>query len=292
MEKKRDRGQKQNRAHHSGRIRIKKKIPGRRKRRLFFAFLFTLPILLILCFAGHRLRTTYRGPQAESPFPMSDLTQSGFSYNEHGLLRYEDDHISSKAGIDISTYQREVDWDAVRDGGVEFVYLRLGFSSYTDGSSHLDAKFRDHFAGARGAGLPVGVYFFSQAVSVEEAIEEARFVMHHVSRFELDLPVAFDMEPVVNHGRIQNLSMEEKTLIADAFCSILEQNGYETLIYGNPDWIYQSLNLSMLSHRQLWLAHYTDQAVFPYRYTMWQYSSTGSIPGIEGNVDLDILFER
>ncbi|MBR3053940.1 MAG: glycoside hydrolase family 25 protein [Firmicutes bacterium] len=238
-----------------------------------------------------RIDTEYTGLSEEKGFPMAQLNVDNMFYDEYNFRSYEDEHYKSRRGIDVSEHQGYIDWEKVKDSGVQFAFIRLGFSSYDDGSLHMDTWYEDNISRARDAGIDVGVYFFSQATTVEEAIEEARFVIEHLPS-KLEMPVAFDMEPVTDHDRIAVLGMREKTEIADAFCSVIEKNGYKSIIYGNPTWIYSGLNLSLLPGRELWLAHYTFWSGFPYEYAIWQYSSEGTLEGISTSVDLNMQLVR
>ena len=238
-----------------------------------------------------RIDTEYTGLSEEKGFPMAQLNVDNMFYDEYNFRSYEDEHYKSRRGIDVSEHQGYIDWEKVKNSGVQFAFIRLGFSSYDDGSLHMDTWYEDNISRARDAGIDVGVYFFSQATTVEEAIEEARFVIEHLPS-KLEMPVAFDMEPVTDHDRIAVLGMREKTEIADAFCSVIEKNGYKSIIYGNPTWIYSGLNLSLLPGRELWLAHYTFWSGFPYEYAIWQYSSEGTLEGISTSVDLNMQLVR
>jgi len=238
-----------------------------------------------------RIDTSYTGLSEEKGYPMSTLDIDNMFYDEYDFRSYEDENYTSRRGIDVSEHQGYIDWERVKECGVEFAIIRLGFSSYDDGSLHMDTWYEDNIAMARDAGIDVGVYFFSQATTVEEAVNEAKFVLEHVPS-KLEMPIAFDMEPVTEADRIAGLGMREKTEIADAFCSVIEKNGYQSIIYGNPTWIYTSCNLSLLTGRSLWLAHYTFWSGFPYEYAIWQYSSEGTLDGISTSVDLNMQLVR
>jgi GH25 family lysozyme M1 (1,4-beta-N-acetylmuramidase) len=132
------------------------------------------------------------------------------------------------------------------------------------------------------------VYFFSQAVSVEEAHEEAKFVLKNIKGKKVEGPIAFDMEPIAGADRITNLTVQEKTEIADAFLKIIKKKGYKAMLYGNPSWFKKDVDLRLLTDYPIWLAHYTEKTEWPYLFEMWQYTSTGKVNGISGNVDLSI----
>lgn len=223
------------------------------------------------------------------------IPENEFSYgeklvrDEKGRLHYEDDTYVSRCGIDVSAYQKEINWEKVKDDGVDFAMIRLGYRGYKEGVIKMDARYEQNIQGARDAGLEVGVYFFSQAVSVEEAIDEAKYVLKEIHGKHVTCPVAFDMEPIAGAERIGGLTIEEKTAIADAFCEIIEKNGYTPVVYGNPDWLMGDLDLSYLGKREVWLAHYTEITDYPYAHVMWQYTDGGHVEGIEGGVDMNIL---
>ncbi len=260
---------------------------------VFAVVLIATTVIISNMISTYRLRHSYNGLSEERGYPVSDYNAEDFYRDEYNFLNYNDPRYDCLRGIDVSEYQSEIDWQAAKESGVQFAVIRLGFSSYDDGSLHLDKYFEENIQGAKRAGLRVGVYFFSQAINTDEAIEEASFVLKNISGKGIDMPVAFDMEEVTeSDDRIKDLTMLQKTEIADAFCTIIKNNGYNPVIYGNPSWIYESYNLSLLSQHSLWLAHYTDMTGFPYEYIMWQYSSTGNVGGVGTPCDLDIYFEK
>lgn len=227
------------------------------------------------------------GEKAEIPVNSYQYASALMS-DERGRLYYEDDRYMSLTGVDVSEYQKEIDWEKVKKDGVEFAMIRLGYRGYADGSLQLDARYEENIKAARKAGLEAGVYFVSQAVSTDEAIEEARYVLDNIRGKHVTCPVAFDMEPVAEEERIGELTAEERTAIADAFCQIIEKNGYTSMIYGNPSWLNHSIDLSYLADRNIWLAHYTGSTAYPYSHVMWQYTDRGNVEGIPGNADLNL----
>lgn len=225
-----------------------------------------------------------RMPVADTAYDMSKLLY------EDGRAVYEDEQYKTVTGIDVSEFQGDIDWKAVKEDGIDFVMIRLGFRGSETGKLMLDAKFKENLKGAKNAGLDVGVYFFSQAVTPEEAIEEARYVLKHIRRKGVHYPVAFDMEPIDGKERAAHLSKEENTAIADAFCQVIDRNGYHPVIYGNPKWMRRHIDLSYLSDYDKWLAHYTDVTNYKSDFIMWQYTDNGTVDGIYGPVDLNIRF--
>ena len=221
----------------------------------------------------------------ESPYDWTklDRTDGRYSY-------VAEDGAASKFGIDVSDNQHEVDWEAVAGDGVEFAMIRLGYRGATEGDLYVDEQYYANMAGAQAAGIKRGVYFFSQAISVEEAREEGNFVLSNLGGARLEYPVAFDSEviPSLGETRTANLSNEEMTAIADAFCEEVEAGGYDTIVYGNHSDLTR-YDIENLGGRGIWWAEYgqptplTTAAI-----DIWQYASEGSIAGIDTAVDLNI----
>lgn len=223
---------------------------------------------------------------------MNHYDSEAFFLDEKGRICYEDTQWTSLIGVDVSSYQNQVDWKRVAADGVELAMVRLGYRGYSSGTMNLDPYFEENVKGASNADLYVGVYFFSQAVTKEEAMDEARFVLRKIRGMKIDGPIAYDMEYIPGADRINGLTVEEKTELADAFCQVIEENGYRAMIYGNPTWFTEDVNLSALSHRGIWLAHYIDMTRWPYGYWMWQYTDQGIVDGIEGTCDLNIWLQK
>ena len=220
----------------------------------------------------------------DNAFDMSKLTY------EDGRAFYEDDRYTSATGIDVSEFQGEIDWKAVKADGIDFAMIRLGFRGSESGKLVLDSRFKENLKGARKAGVDVGVYFFSQAVTPEEAIEEARYVMKHIRGKGVHYPVAFDMEPIDGTERAAKLKREEKTAIADAFCQVIDRNRHTPLVYGNPQWLWKHIDRPYLTDYDIWLAHYTTATSYSSSFVMWQYTDSGTVDGIYGPVDMNLYF--
>lgn len=195
------------------------------------------------------------------------------------------------AGVDVSTYNGDIDWEAVKADGISFAMIRLGFRGYGEsGKLVLDNKFVQNIQGATQAGLDVGVYFFSQAITVEEAVEEAEFVLSALKGYSITYPVVFDLENIdYDTARTDNLTVETATQVTDAFCQRIAQAGYRPMIYGNVAWMMDCIDLTQLTQYDRWLAQYQSPPTFPYQFHMWQYSHQGSVAGIEGSVDMNLL---
>lgn len=198
----------------------------------------------------------------------------------------------SRLGVDVSRYQEEADWQAVKGAGVDFVIIRCGFRGYGEsGVLKEDEKFRTHLAGAQEAGLDVGVYFFSQAITVEEAVEEAEFVLALLEGQEITGPVIYDTEEIKDDtARTDFLTPSQTTDHAVAFCERIRQAGYEPMIYANLKWLVFSMEYERLGDYEIWYADYEPVPQSPYRIRIWQYTEEGRLPGIEGNVDLNVWF--
>ena len=228
----------------------------------------------------------------ESHYPVSDINHEYFFQDEYNFRSYDDGKITSRRGIDVSEHQGDIDWEKVKESGVEFAFIRVGYRTYDGGNIKEDNKFRYNIEGALENGIEVGVYFFSQAISVDESIEEAKFTVDQIRDYNVTLPIAHDMEEVTEEDRIMHLTSDDRTAIADAFCEIVENYGYDSLIYANPSWLLTKLNIFKIRDRNVWLAHYTDKTPYIFRYEIWQYSDSGIIDGIDEPVDLNVMFIR
>lgn len=191
-------------------------------------------------------------------------------------------------GIDVSSYQGEIDWQQVREAGIEFTFVRIGYRRAKDGSLGEDEMAKLNLQGASEAGIKVGAYFFSQATSAEEATEEAELALEILQEFPLDLPLAYDWEPVSGSERTNGMTRQQLTQCMETFCSTVEGAGYETMVYFNRELARTLLDATKLNGRQVWFAMYDDYPDAPCKPDYWQYSDKGKIPGIEGNVDLNI----
>lgn len=205
-------------------------------------------------------------------------------------IQYVDDNNSllSHKGIDISSHNGEIDFEKVKNSGVEYVMIRVGFRGSTEGGLVLDSTFEDNIKGANKAGLKVGVYFYTQAVNVEEAKEEAQFVLDAIEPYNVNYPVVFDLEKYEGESRASGLSSEQYTDCAIAFMDTIKAAGYMPMIYGNLNTFFLMLDLNRLENYEKWFAYYIYPVYFPYDFAIWQYTSEGKVDGIDGNVDLNI----
>lgn len=214
------------------------------------------------------------------------------------LIYYENNKLSSRWGIDVSEHQEgAIDWDTVAEAGVQFVFVRVGNRGATEGTLNADEFFQQNALGAAAAGLEVSAYFFSQALTEDEAIEEANFAIARLSEAESAgvtfAYVAYDHEAVdIAGARANDLSDTQFTANARAFCDTLVTAGYKPMLYGNPQDM-ERLSPYLRDTYPLWYAEYGVYIpTMPLRYAIWQYSNTGSIPGIPGDVDLNLWFDQ
>lgn len=222
---------------------------------------------------------------------LNPYDRAAFGLDGKGRVTYEKDGRKARTGIDVSSFQGDIDWQAVSEDGIGFAIIRLGRRGYTEGALFEDDNFRQNLQGALDAGLDVGVYFFSQAVTPEEAEEEADFVLAALDGQELALPMTFDWEPVRQEdSRTNDMSGEDATRYAVAFCERIGDAGYRPAVYFNQTQGYLGYDLRELETYDLWLAEYDSVPDFYYHFNLWQYSESGQVDGIEGDVDLDLAF--
>ena len=197
----------------------------------------------------------------------------------------------SMAGIDVSHWQNDIDWEAVAKAGAEFAMIRIGYRGSESGKINPDRYAQQNLTGAAEAGLHIGVYFFSQALTREEAEEEAYYVLEIIKDHNITMPVVFDWERIRGEDSRSN-SMDRRTLTdcALTFLETIEEAGYNAMIYFNPHQSRNLLFLSELKDYDFWLASYTDRMNFPYKVKMWQYTESGSIPGIDTPCDFNVYF--
>lgn len=226
--------------------------------------------------------------------PVNPFTEEDFSCDENGVPSFIGEGYASFRGIDVSEYQGDIDWEQVKQSGIDFVILRAGLRGYgIRGKLITDSRFTDNLAGAKAAGLKVGAYFFSQAISGSEAIEEAKLALSLIDGEALDLPIYYDWEFVEsNDARTNDMNGPAITDCALAFCETVENAGYEAGIYSNVNLSYYYLDLGRLSDYAFWCAAPGDLPYSYYHSGMWQYSFRGSVPGIETECDMDMMFVK
>lgn len=225
-------------------------------------------------------------PPEENPFGHLDFQYEG------RYLKLRDGE--SVTGVDVSHWQKDIDWEQVKASGVEFAMIRLGYRGYEAGALNMDSYAVANLEGAIAAGLDVGVYFFSQALTPEEAEEEAYFVVEKLEPYaeHITMPVVFDWEHVNDEDARTN-EMKDPDILTDctlAFLQTVEAAGYRPMVYFNRTQSWKYLNLEELKQYEFWLAAYTQRMKFEYKIDMWQYTSEGKVPGITGPCDINIYF--
>lgn len=197
---------------------------------------------------------------------------------------------NASLGIDVSKWNKEIDWEKVKDAGVEFVIIRCGYRGSSTGSLVIDPFFEQNIKGAEAAGLDVGIYFFTQAINEVEAVEEASMVLSLIKNYYITYPVFIDTEGAGGNGRADNLNVEKRTAVCKAFCDTIENGGFEAGVYASKNWYNNRLDVEKLDDYRIWLAEYRAFPTYEDYYDMWQYTSKGSVDGIEGNVDLNVSY--
>ena len=228
----------------------------------------------------------YFDPETHQPVTGSQVIGGvTYHFNSNGVLQQE------TRGVDVSKYQGDIDWNQVKAAGYEFAIIRVGYRGYGSGALVEDSHFRQNIQGATAAGLQVGLYFYSQAINEEEAVEEASMVLRLCSGYKLSYPIYFDTEKVAGDtGRADSISRNERTACAVAFCETIRNAGYSAGVYSYASWFYNQLNMASFGNYQIWIAQYRDVLDFSGRYNMWQYASDGSVPGIPKLCDLNIAY--
>lgn len=224
----------------------------------------------------------------------NSYVQENLQILENGEYQYvENGQVTSHKGIDVSKFQGDIDWQAVAADGVEFAFIRVGNRGYgAEGKMLEDDRFEENVEGALQAGIKVGVYFYTQALNEQELLEEANFVLEKIAPYKIECPVVYDVEKVSGaNGRMNALSLEERTNLTLLFCQTIEAAGYKPMIYYNMEMATLMLDLETLENYDKWLAYYNPEMYYPYDYKIWQYTHNGKVNGIEGDVDLNICFE-
>lgn len=212
-----------------------------------------------------------------------------FYVDSDGRVKYNGDGVSY--GIDVSRHQGKIDWAAVAADGIDFAVMRVGYRGSSEGTLNIDDRFVENINGALAEGIEVGVYFFSQAITEAEALQEAEYVLNIIDGYDLKYPVFFDWEPSEDEAaRSFNIDYAQITRFAEIFCERIEKAGYKSGIYFNSVQGYLHYDLSSFDDTCLWLAEYSTTPNFYYNYHIWQYTNKGKVDGINGDVDINICF--
>ena len=229
-------------------------------------------------------------PTTEPTIPpeLSPFDQYDFQYDKRNFLTCLKQE--SYVGVDVSAFQHDIDWNQVKAAGVDFAMLRLGYRGWgAKGTLVKDEYIDQNLAGTAAAGIPIGVYFFSQAATLDEVYEEIEFMLEILGDYPLEYPIVLDWE-VANptEGRVRNVTRRELTDMLRYFCDEMSGRGFDPMVYFNWTQASRMIYLNELEDYPFWLALYQDRMTFPYRVEMWQYTSEGKVPGIEGDVDINL----
>lgn len=218
---------------------------------------------------------------------------TGSSYTHNGRF---DNGYKIVNGIDVSYHNGNINWSSVKSAGIDYVMIRVGYRGLSNGNLYDDPMYRTNIQGALDAGLKVGVYIFSQAITQAEAAEEANYILSRISGYDITLPVVIDYEYGANNtGRLAgaNLDIDTATAVVNSFCTTVQSAGYVPMIYANKNMLQSSIRGEILdNYYKIWLANYTTQTTYAGDYYAWQYSSRGSVNGISGYVDCNFFYVK
>lgn len=267
----------------------KKKAPGRRIAGLACCLALLLCALVFTvksCSLRSGLSWSSGSPgSGQEPLPTNGRAAEAFS-RQDGRITYP----GALQGVDVSSHQGQIDWASVKASGISFAIIQAGYRGYGSGQINADERFTQNMEGALAAGLDVGVYFFSQATSEAEAVEEAEFVLDAVADYTLAYPIFFDWERIEDAERTADVTSRDISDYSQAFCQRIAQAGYTAGVYFNQIYGYSVMELHELRDYVFWLAEYDDYPSFYYDVKFWQYTGSGTVPGISTNVDLDLYF--
>lgn len=237
---------------------------------------------------------TYVFANINHSLKMNTFSNGTFAKDSNNQITYsENGKVVSHKVIDVSKYQTAIDFAKVKNAGVEYAMVRCGYRSYGSGILTEDTSFNNYAAEALKNNIKIGAYFFSQAINVEEAKEEAEYVLNMIKPYQISGPVAIDVEEIFDDTyRQMHLSASQLTDVIITFCDRIKEAGYTPMIYSNLSSFIGNIELDRLENYEKWLAYYSDEPYFPYEMSMWQYTDSGSIDGITGNVDLNISFKE
>ena len=220
-------------------------------------------------------------PPRKNPYDRYD-----FQYNKDNYLVLQ--NVESYPGVDVSAYQGDIDWKQVKDSGIDFAIIRLGYRGYESGKLVEDAYARKNLAGAAEAGLKVGAYFFSQALNIQEVDEELEFMLEILGEQYLAMPLVLDWEIPTSNARSAKMDKETLTSLQLHFCKKVSDLGYQPMIYFNWHQSDHLYDLHAMEDYPFWLALYQDRMTYPWDIEMWQYTSSGRVPGIPAQVDINV----
>lgn len=231
-------------------------------------------------------------PEYPSSVKLNQYNTDSFGLDDKGIVTYQD---QSRVGINVNSKNGDIDWQQVKDSGVSFAMIRVGYRGPVDGEIYFDTEFNDNMQGATDAGIDIGVYFYSHAITEEEAVKEAEFVLEKIQTYQVTYPIAIVWEFVdesKTNGvpRTNGMQNESLSRILKAFCARVEQPGFDGAYFTGKQVGYEFLDLEALKDYDMWYMEYRKLPAFYYNFTIWQYSSEGEVPGIEGSVKMNFSF--
>ena len=230
-------------------------------------------------------------------FPILDeiehhgFSETDFVEGEDGFLKYvgDDPNVKIQKGIDVSRFQGKINWEKVKAAGIDFAIVRAGLRGTTEGKMLPDDCFEDNVEGATKNGIKVGVYFYSQAVDEVEAMEEVQMILDLIEPYEITFPVVIDIESAESDkARTANLSTDSYEKVVKVFCDTVRNAGYTPMVYGNVKSFTLLMDAKDVDDYDIWIAYYGTPLYYPYHFNIWQFTSTGTVDGIDGDVDLNI----
>ncbi len=192
---------------------------------------------------------------------------------------------NTEVGIDVSEWQGDIDWNKVKNAGATFVMIRIGHGTNDDGTYYEDKKFAQNLVGAKTAGLKVGIYYYSKAISSDEAIKQAKWIISVLNGEKLDLPISFDWESWSSFNSF-HINYNDLNNTAKSFMDEVIKAGYKGMNYGSVSYLEKIWSLDAYP---TWAAHYAKVIDYSKPYYIWQAANTGRIDGINAHVDLDVL---
>ena len=220
-----------------------------------------------------------------------NFDEDHYYQDENGFRYVKDDNgkIISRMGVDVSKHKGSIDWKKVKESGIEFAIIRVGFRGPGEGTLEPDEYAKANVEGALANGLDVGVYFYSQAITEAEAIAEADYVLNFVKDYNINWPIVFDTEYYEREGaRGNTTNREQRTAVAKAFLDRIKDAGYQAMLYSSTRWSILNVNRDELADYPFWFAYYGDKPTYRFDFNIWQYTSEGTVPGIKGDCDLDL----
>lgn len=229
------------------------------------------------------------GMTLNSEADMHDYDVDAFVRDGDKMTYTDSSAYTYRLGVDVSEHQGTINWNQVKEAGYEFAFIRIAYRGYTEGGLFDDAYYQQNIEGALAAGLEVGVYVFAQAVNETEAVEEAQRVLDNLKGYNITGPIVYDPESILDaESRTDDVTGEQFTKNTIAFCEKVKEAGYTPMIYANMMWEAYKFDLTKLSDYEFWYADYESQPQTPYDFTYWQYTESGTVPGIPGSADLNI----